>query len=75
MRIMSALGMKNTGLYQSVVVYTGPMAFLFIRSCTTVSAPFSYLRAGSCDFLRDGVWLETYPHWITLHWFRVELVT
>ena len=39
---MSALGTKNAGLPQSVVMLTGTITFLFIRSCTTETAPFSY---------------------------------
>ena len=42
--IMSALGTKKAGLPQSVVMLTGTMTFLFIRSCTTESAPSSYHR-------------------------------
>ena len=43
---MSALGTKNAGLHQSAVMLTGTITFLFIRSCTTASAPSSY-RSGT----------------------------
>ena len=43
---MLALGMKNSGLHQSVVMLTGTITFLFIKSCTAVSAPSLY-RSGT----------------------------
>ena len=39
---MSALGTKNAGLHQPVVMLTGTITFLFIKSWTTVSAPSLY---------------------------------
>ena len=45
--IISALGTKNAGLHQSVVMLTGTMTLLFIKSWTTASAPSSY-RSGTC---------------------------
>ena len=43
--IMSALGTKKTGLHQSVVMLTGTMTFLFIRSFTTESVGQLFLCA------------------------------
>ena len=43
---MSAFGTKNAGLHQSAVMLTGTFTFLFIKSCTTESAPASY-RSGT----------------------------
>ena len=42
--IMSALGARKAGLHQYVVMLTGTMTFLSIKSCTTESAPSSYRR-------------------------------